>query len=156
KSIWIGWTGFRDKLLGKDLGTRFVLLSRALSVASECIEEIYEAMNSVFVGPAERQVASFRDGSGREVLVGELLSWVMDFTSDDAPRLVHEGGRRGAEAVIPTAKTLAELIRRLIQAISFEFDLPEGMRQPRVLNPLRELQGHLNRIKQLATEVRQS
>ena len=94
----------------------------------------------------------------QRVQVGELLSWVSDFASEEAPRLVQEGGRRGAEALIPTAQRLRGLVDRLFESLRFRTaqpdDLPDGMRQPRVLNPIRELLGHLQRIERLATDVR--
>jgi hypothetical protein len=89
------------------------------------------------------------------VLVGELLSWISDFATEEAPRLVHDGGRRGATAVIPTAKKLKDLVGRFERSLDFEPDLPAGMRQARVRNPLRELQQHLVRIERLANDVRQ-
>jgi hypothetical protein len=149
-----GWNRFRDSLFGKDLGTRFVLLSRALSVAAESVGEVYAAMDSVFVGPAERQVAAFRDEDGKPVLIEELLSWIVTFTSEEAPRLIYEGGRRGVASVFPTAKLLESLTRRFIQAIPHEPSLPEGLRHPRVLNPLLELRAYLERVQQLAQDVR--
>jgi hypothetical protein len=126
-------------------------------------------MDSVFVGEAERQVASFTyvaldpataQPRVQRVQVGELLSWVADFASEEAPRLVQDGGRRGAEALIPTAQRLRGLIDRLFESLRFRTDqpddLPDGMRQPRVLNPIRELLGHLRRVERLASDVRQT
>jgi hypothetical protein len=69
QSIKASWEFFRDQWYGKDLGTRLVLLSRVLSVAAEAVQEVYAAMDSVFVGDAERQVSAFRDENGQRVLV---------------------------------------------------------------------------------------
>jgi hypothetical protein len=148
-----GWKGFRDSPDGKDLGTRLVRLSRALSVAAESVDEVTDAMDSVFVGEAERQVASFRDPAGRRVQVGETLAWVRDFTAREAPRVVIEGGRRGVGAIVPTANRLAELIEQLVRTMVSEPDIPVGMRQARVRNPLSELAAHLRRIERLAKDV---
>jgi hypothetical protein len=154
-SIFESWKTFRDGGIGTDLGTQFVSLARALSVAFEAVDEVNDAMDSVFVGMAERQVATFADpvSKGR-VSVGDLLSWVQVFTSDEAPTLIHEGGRRGAQAVIPTARRLAQLIDRLLSALEIDPDLPDGLRQPRVQNPLLELKGHMIRVERLASEVK--
>ncbi len=148
------WNEFRTVWFGRDLGTRLVLLSRALSVVAESVDEIYAAMNSVFVGPAERQVASFRSEDGRPILVEELLSWVVTFASEEAPRLVHEGGRRGVETIIPTAQRIEGLVRRFIQSIPYEPALPDGLRHPRVRHPLQELRNYLQQVQQLAQDVR--
>lgn len=154
ESIRTGWNSFEGTLFGKDLGTRLVLLSRALSVAADSVEEANEAMDSVFVGMAERQVASFHDEKGQRVFVGELLSWITTFASEEAPNLVQSGGRRGVEAIIPTTIIIRDLVDRLIKSIPFESSLPDGMRHPRVINPLRELHGHLELVRRHAEEVK--
>jgi hypothetical protein len=153
-SIRASWETFRDTFYGKDLGTRLVLLSRAMSVAADSVVEASDAMDSVFVGSAERQVASFYDETGQRVFVGELLSWISTFTRDEAPALIHSGGRRGVEAIIPTVTKLRELVSRLVESIPSETDLPDGMRHPRVVNPLRELRGHLELVRRHAEEVK--
>jgi hypothetical protein len=151
----LGWVEFRDQYYGKDLGTRFVLLSRALSVAAESVDEVCAALDSVFVGPAERQVASFAvPGSDRPILVSELFDWVRSFTTADAPRLIQDGGRRGVAAIQPTAIQLERLVRQLITAIPSDPGLPKGMQHPRVRFPLQELRGYLDQIQLLADDVR--
>jgi hypothetical protein len=154
QSLRDSWEVFRTQWLGRDLGTRLVLLSRALSVATEAVDEVYAAMDSVFVGPSERQVTSFRDEEGTPILIEELFSWVVTFTSDEAPRLVHEGGRRGVEAIVPTAQRLEQLVGRLIQIIPNEPTLPDGLRHPRVRHPLQELRSYLLQVQRLAQDVR--
>lgn len=152
-SIRVSWEYFRQQWLGKDLGTRLVLLSRTLSVAAETVDEVNFAMDSVFVGPAERQVVSFRDQNGNRVLVEELLSWVSVFASEEAPRLVRDAGKRGAAAIIPTGQVLVELVARFLQQIPYDPDLPAGLRHPRVLPPLNELRSYLQRIVDLARDI---
>src|SRR5262249_16055854 len=55
RQTWISQRHFFD-LKGTDvfLGTQMVLLSRALAVVAESVEEAYFAMDSVFLGQAER------------------------------------------------------------------------------------------------------
>ena len=139
--------------VAKDLGTRLVLLSRTLSVAAESVQEVYAAMDSVFVGPSERQVASFQDRDDNTVLVEELLSWITTFASDEAPRLVHEGGRLGAEAIIPTAIKLEDLVDDLIEAIPHDPGIPSGMKHSRVRRPLEELASYLNEVRRRAEDI---
>lgn len=58
KTSWDTQRGFFTRT-GKTepfFGTQLVLVSRALSVVAESVQEVYAAMDSVFVGPAERQV----------------------------------------------------------------------------------------------------
>jgi hypothetical protein len=152
-SIRVSWEYFRQQWLGKDLGTRLVLLSRTLSVAAETVDEVNFAMDSVFVGSAERQVVSFRDQNGNRVLVEELLSWASAFAGEEAPRLVRDAGKRGAAAIIPTGQVLVNLVARFIQQIPYDPDLPAGLRHPRVLPPLSELRSYLQRIVDLAQDI---
>jgi hypothetical protein len=93
-------------------------------------------------------------GGSRPVLVGELLSWVTLFTTDEAPRLVQEGGRRGVEAIQPTAITLEKLVRQVLAALPTDPGLPKGMSHARVRFPLQELRGYLDQIQRLAEDVR--
>jgi hypothetical protein len=150
------WNAFKTTVLGKDLGTRLILLSKALQVVAESVDEVYAAMDSVFVGEAERSVASFRVGAGPDdvMLVSDLLSWVGTFATDEAPSLAQEGGRRGVVAIISTADTLATLLGQLVGALPVDPTLPEGLRHPRVRHPLNELRTYLGRVAQLAEEIR--
>ncbi len=149
------WTGFIRDSYGRDLGTGLVRLSRALSVTAEAVDEVYAAMDSVYVGPAERQVAGFQDGGNGFILIEELLSWIKSFSMDEAPMLVRDGGRRGVEAIGPTANRLSGLTRTMLQNIQSDPQLPEGLRHPRVRNPLQELRGYLEQVQQLAQNIRQ-
>jgi hypothetical protein len=55
--------------------------------------------------------------------------------------------------MIPTADTLTTLIERLLGSIPNEPLLPEGLRHPRVVHPLKELQSYLQRVVQLAEQA---
>jgi len=147
------WNIFSTQWYGKDMGTRLVLLSRALSVTADAVNEVLAAMDSVFVGSAERQVATFRDGQGRTILVEELLTWVVSFAAEEAPLLVHDGGRQGVVAIIPTAQRLVGLVAQLTQSIDYDPMLPTGLRHPRVKNPLRELNSYLKQIERIAQDI---
>jgi hypothetical protein len=152
-SIKESWEFFRDHWFGTDLGTQLVQLSRTLSVAAETVDEISFAMDSVFVGPAERQVAFFLDQKRREVLVADLLSWVSLFASEEAPRLVRDAGIRGAAAIAPTGQKLVDLVELLIKQIPYAASLPAGLRHPRIRPPLRELQTYLEKVVKLAKTI---
>jgi hypothetical protein len=55
-SIRDSWNAFNaDTGGGAYIGTQLVLLSQALSVVAESVQETYRIMDSVFLGPAERQ-----------------------------------------------------------------------------------------------------
>ena len=76
-------------------------------------------MNSVFLGPAERQVTKLEFAGtdfqgnpieGQTVFVGELLDWVQRFAAEEGPRLLREGGKEGViQAFQPTIARLINL-----------------------------------------------
>jgi hypothetical protein len=155
-SIRASWDTFKKGLIkGKDLGTRFVLMARSLSVVSESVEEIYAAMDSVFVGDAERQVASFTV-DGNEVIVGELLSWIADFATNEAPDLIYQGGRLGVSSVAQTALVLTDQAQALLDAVESEdpATIPDAMRHPRVVQPIKDLCGYLNQTVTFANQAK--
>lgn len=103
------WKNYLQNFFQKDLGTGLVLLSRLFSVLAETVDEVYAAMDSVYIGPAER--LTIRVGvPGKDLSVEELLSWVHTFATEEAPLLIQDGGRRGVEAIVPTATLLRQLI----------------------------------------------
>jgi hypothetical protein len=148
------WLGFLAQFRSRDLGTRLVLLSNALQVVAESVDEVVAALDSVFVGSAEQTVARFSIGGGQTMLVSELLTWISSFASQEAPELVQQGGRRAMGPVTTTASRLVELAGRLLAAINSDVGLPEGMRHPRVRHPLTELRTYLGQVIQLAQDVR--
>jgi Carboxypeptidase regulatory-like domain len=115
-------------------GTQLVLLSRALEVVAESVQSVAFALDSVFVGPAERQTLELKfpadqpiwipylSGPGGGLLAGlgrfnfpdntpslfvaELLEWVQRVASQEGPRLVKEGGKDGITAFKQIANDL--------------------------------------------------
>jgi hypothetical protein len=148
------WLSFLAQFRSRDLGTRLVLLSNALQVVAESVDEVVAALDSVFVGSAEQTVARFSIGGGQTMLVSELLTWISSFASQEAPELVQQGGRRAMGPVTTTASRLDDLVGRLLAAINSDLGLPEGMRHPRVRHPLSELRTYLGQVIQLAQDVR--
>lgn len=153
-SIRVSWQAFNSTFAGRDLGTRLVLLSNALQVVAESVDEVTAAMDSVFVGSAERTVARFSTGSSTTMLVSELLAWVSTFASQEAPEIVQTAGRRGMGAVLSTGSQLIDLVAQLSSAVASDPGLPAGMRHPRVRHPLEELRTYLGQVVQLAADVR--
>jgi len=93
------------------LGTQLVHISRGLSVVAESVLELKQALNSVFLGSAERQTTelTFRD-SYPSLFISELLDWVERFATIEGPRLVQDGGKRGVGAFYPTIEELVTLV----------------------------------------------
>ena len=117
-SMRVTWNSDRARFdrTGNDafLGTQSVLLGRALAVVAESVQETYFAMDSVFLGQAEREITELEldVNGGTRVFIGELLQWVEDFANDEGPRLIKEGGKDGViHSFRPTINKLTELVK---------------------------------------------
>jgi hypothetical protein len=141
------------------LGTQTVLLSRALAVVAESVEETYFVMDSVFLGSAERQVLElhFDDPELSAIFLGDLLSWVEMFATDEGPRLIRDGGKDG---VIEAFSKTADKLRRLVEATAELSDddddtgLPASFHTARVNRALGELRDQLENVSDLAEQIR--
>lgn len=134
-------------------GTQLVLVSRALAVVSESVQEACLAMDSVFLGPAERQVVELTFPNQPPLFVAELLSWVDDAATDEGPRLIQEGGKQGVVAFQPTLTRLAQLVRGALVPPQNPNNLPAGYSTARVQRALQELADHLEEAAQLAGQL---
>jgi hypothetical protein len=121
------------------LGTQLLLLSRDLAVISESVHEVEYAMDSVFLGPAERQTLElhFPNPAHPPMFVSELLAWVEQFASQEGPRLIEEGGKQGLTNFRDTIFLLKDLVTQATQ--QQPSDVPEAYRKQRVQRALSEL-----------------
>jgi hypothetical protein len=138
----------------QDLGTSLYLLSRVLQVVAESVDEIESALDSVFVGDAERGIIRFDTTSSGEMRVNQLLSWIRSFAATEAPTLIADSGRRGLGPIVDTATRLRALNDDLVSEIANDPELPDGMRHPRVHFPLHELRGYLGQVAVLAQRAK--
>lgn len=150
-------------------GTQLVLLSRQLSVVAESVDELRSTLDSVFVGPAERQtlrivlqtgsaVASGMNGSSplplptTEMFLEELLEWAHAFASDEGPRIIQEGGKYGVESTFqPVVDALRDLIGAAKQPTNS--DIPVGYKTARVQRAFDELASQLSELSNLAGKI---
>jgi hypothetical protein len=90
-------------------GTQLVLLSRSLAVVAESVQEVYFALDSVFLGPAERQaiLLQFKDGSS--LFAAELFDWV-DRATTEGLALIQDGGKDGVSAFVPTLERVTTYV----------------------------------------------
>jgi hypothetical protein len=163
------WQTFRAQFIGtgsKFLGTQFVLLSRALSVVAESVSEVELTMESVFLGPRERQTVRiefpaqitlngqlqpiFKVGTPPSMLVSELLDWITRFASDEGPALINDGGRIGISSVQTTADRLQRLV---LGAAQTQTVTHIGFTRTRVRRALEELASQIGQVARLAQEV---
>ena len=120
-------------------GTQLVLLSRSLTAVGEAVQEVNFAMDSVFLGPAERQTIElhFRkqtitlpwvpgnpttgrtgppyripytfDPDAAPLFIAELLDWTAALPSESAPML-DDSGKDGLIAVFTNVNKLRKLV----------------------------------------------
>jgi hypothetical protein len=116
------WESQREEFLGRGegfLGTELVRLSRLLDVIVESVHESYQAMDSVYFGPAERQTVRLRlrpqDERATELTVGELLDWVEDFCANEARQLIQDGGKDGVYTASYTLDRLHGLMAAAVR-----------------------------------------
>jgi hypothetical protein len=146
------------------LGTQLVLLSRDLEVIAESIREVEFALDSVFLGPSERQTLELRfpPGSASNPLpapgttvarssppmfVSELLTWVERFATEEGRQLIEDGGKQAVVVAFrPTILLLQALARDARVSPAGAQDptrMPDAYRRPRVQRALAELESQL-------------
>lgn len=140
------------------LGTQLVLISRQLGVVTETVRETYFAMDSVFLGQAERQTVllNLQDEGNRPttILLSELLDWIDRFVTDEGPHLIQEAGTDGVNAFVPTITRLATLaVSAAGLSQQANPQIPPTFFTGRVQLALRQLASQLRQAEQLAKAV---
>jgi hypothetical protein len=115
-------------------GTQLVLMSRALEVVAQGVQDAYYTMDSVFMGDPERQTAqlvfsnvsydilvkrndpteatkTFPIGTSG-LFVAELLDWVYRAASEELPGLLQDAGKDGIESF----KRVTDRLRKFVRA----------------------------------------
>jgi hypothetical protein len=137
------------------LGTQLVLLSRQLSVIGETVGEVRFTLDSVFIGPSERQTLQLEFASGDPaIFIEDLLSWAEDFARDEGPQLIQNAGKLGVgDGFLPVVKKLHSLVGEARNPINKK-QLPDGYRTIRVEHSLRDLEDQLKELARLADGVK--
>jgi hypothetical protein len=132
-------------------GTQLVLLSRQLSVVSESVDEVRFALDSVFIGPAERQTLQLDFGHDDEPLFAEdLFNWVQSFATEEGPRLIQDGGKYAVQfSFLPVARQLQGLVKTAHDRNPRD----HGFRTFRVQRALQQLGQELDELVKLASPI---
>ena len=145
-------------------GTQLVLLSRQLSVVAEKVNEVRFTLDSVFIGPADRQTLQIDFASvAQPMFLEDLFTWIDSFASEEGPRLIAEGGKFAvSQSFVPIATQLQQLAQGLLgnafqqggsgQPTNFG-QLPPGFRTFRVQNSVKDLADSLQQLVSLATPI---
>jgi hypothetical protein len=105
-SLLHGWKNSVQFFAGRNsqfLGTQLVIISRQLGVVSETVDEVRFVLDSVFIGPAQRETLQV-DFSGIAVSgvsdlppirLEDMLQWMQDFVGAEAQNVIQTGGKLG-------------------------------------------------------------
>jgi hypothetical protein len=133
-------------------GTQLVLISRQLSVISEDVDEVRFTMDSVFIGPSERQTLKVNFGGGNILFFEDFAKWVQGFVADEAPPLIQEGGIYAVRyTVVPVITQLQTLAAGCLTAPNP--GLPAGFFTPRVQLALQQLSDDLAQLLTLVSAI---
>jgi hypothetical protein len=157
-------------------GTQLVLLSRSLDVVAQAVQDAYFAMDSVFMGDAERQISqlNFRGlspkvpnprtgqietlqpfpGNTSGLFVAELLDWVNRAATDELPRLLQDAGKDGIESLTSYMERLRRFVHTSIPPTPAAKGLPPGYDTPRVRRAMQLVADGLDETYKLALQLK--
>jgi hypothetical protein len=124
-------------------GTSLIVVQRLLAVITESVEEVRLMMDSVFFGADERAATMLANPDLDSMTVDGLLDWISDTASREAPRLLSDAGRDGANS-------LRELIRSQAAAcadLANDSGLPAAAHRAHVTRAINELSGYLTQLR---------
>jgi hypothetical protein len=140
------------------LGTQLILISRQFNVIAETVNEVRFALDSVFIGPNERQqlLLEFPEFHGHQapsMYLEDVLTEIEGTVTDEGPRLIKEGGRIALyNNVVPVFDTLIDMVVGAHNPTNIN-QLPDGFRTPRVRRSLDDLRDQLKYVRILAEQV---
>lgn len=130
------------------LGTQLVHVSRGLNVVTEQVDETIAAMDSMFLGAAERVAISLKLTDGSKLSVGDLLDLIAHIAGDEGPTLVRYSGKDGVVALTAVLRQLKDLAAQaLVKPVgNQEWDnVPPAYRSPRVQRSMQALVSQLDK-----------
>jgi hypothetical protein len=131
---WAGQRGQFTRVGGNAagfLGTDLVLISRALAAAADQVADLEAILDSVFIPKSERQTLWLHNAG---MTVDDGLSWMKTVLTEEAVRIVTEGGRDGIEY------TLTPILRQLYNFVRNNLDTaPNSRGAVELLQPTRDL-----------------
>ena len=145
-----------DSRIPAFFGTQLVLISRQFNVISETVNEVRFALDSVFIGPNERQMLllKFADRSLPSMYLEDVLEEIENFVADEGPRLLRDGGKLSVtNNILPVVKSLKHMVEQTRD--QKDKDVPRGFKTPRVRRCMDDLNGQLDALIKLTRQVEQ-
>ncbi len=143
------------------LGTELVLVARALEVVAESVQQLDYLMDSVWLGPAERQTIILQFDNNDSMFFTDLMNLILSATQE-GPRFFQDAGKDGVIAFVPTIAKLRDLAKQAMlrsptnsqgQDPAINTDLPPGYKTERVQMALRELVASLDEVYRRASRI---
>ncbi len=138
-------------------GTQLVLISRQFNVIAETVNEVRFALDSVFIGPSERQtlLLEFADSNLSPMFLEDVLDEVDKFVTEEGPRLLRDGGKISVtNNILPVVQSLLNMVEEAHDPTNIN-ELPDGFRTARVRNSLDDLDDQLQGLINLTEQVEQ-
>jgi hypothetical protein len=163
---------------GAFLGTQLVLLSQALCVVAESVQEVFHIMNHSLLGPEERKSLFLNFEKAKEkgrndfplpdgtryqfnksspllkpnpMNLEALLQWVRHFATEEAPALAKQGGSLGIDCVLEQTATKLMI---LVQATSYIPVNNFAFKRKAVEHSLRDLAAQLYEVIKLGEQIK--
>ncbi|HTC47431.1 MAG TPA: hypothetical protein VK722_08925 [Candidatus Aquilonibacter sp.] len=137
-------------------GTQLILISRQLNVIAETVNEVRFALDSVFIGPNERQtlLLIFADGSDLPAMyLEDVLCEIESSVTDELPRLLKDGGRISINNnLLPVLQTLINMIQSARNPVNID-SLPDGFSTARVQHSFDDLSDQLEALYTMGQQV---
>ncbi|MGD0165347.1 MAG: hypothetical protein ABSB39_23105 [Candidatus Sulfotelmatobacter sp.] len=131
------------------LGTQLVLISRQLGVIAETVNELRFALDSVFIGPNERQTLLLEFDDHWELpamYLEDVLTEIESSCTDELPRLIKDGGRIAiTNNLLPVVQTLMNMVQAAHDPMNIDA-LPDGFSTARVRHALDDLSDQLTQL----------
>jgi len=131
------------------LGTQLVLISRQLGVIAETVNELRFALESVFIGPNERQTLLLEFDDHWELpamYLEDVLTEIESSVTDELPRLIKDGGRIAiTNNLLPVVQTLMNMVQGAKDPQNIDA-LPDGFSTARVRHTLDDLSDQLTQL----------
>jgi hypothetical protein len=128
-----------------------------MSAVAESVEEVSFALDSVFLGLAERQstLLTFPEHlSFGPLLLEDLLSWISSFATNEGPRVLQDAGTVAiAVSIVPVFRQFLSAISHLPKSFDPSSPLPQAFFEQRVTHALVHLQDELKSTLQTAESV---
>jgi hypothetical protein len=154
---WINSVRFFMTMETPFLGTQLVWIQRQLGVVNEAVDEVRFLMDSVFVGPAEREtlwLTNLADKEGRAlpvITLEALLSWIQAFVTSEGPDMIQSGGRL---AIGEDFQRMVRQLHRYAHAlVEFAEESHAAFGTERIVFALQKLMRQLHRLHQMARSV---